>query len=65
MRNKIREQTINYLIEEFKPLPYQEYIIRKMWESKNYLIPVRASGWSSTRVLLTMIDILIRKDKDK
>ena len=62
MKNSIsREQAIDYIVKEFNLLPYQEYIVRKMWESKSYLIPVRCSGWSHTRALLTMIDVLIRK----
>lgn len=63
MNNISREQAIDYIVKELNLLPYQEYIVREMWESKNYLTPVRCSGWSYTRALLTMIDVLIRKDK--
>lgn len=63
MNNKTREQAINYIVKELNLLPYQECIVREMWESKGYLIPVRGSGWSHTRALLTVVDILLRKDK--
>ena len=62
MKNKVREQAINYLVKEFNLLPYQEYIVREIWESKSYLIPVRGSGWSYTRTLLTVVDTILRKD---
>lgn len=62
MNNISREQAINYIIKELNLLPYQEYIVREMWETKEYLIPVRGSGWSYTRTLLTVVDILLRKD---
>lgn len=58
-----RDQAIDYIVKELNLLPYQEYIVREMWETKKYLIPVRSSGWSYTRALLTVIDILLRKDK--
>ena len=63
MKNKTREQAIDYIVKEFNLLPYQEQIIREMWETKSYLLPVRGSGWSSTRALLTVVDVLLRKDK--
>ena len=56
-----RKQTIDYIVNELNLLPYQEYIVREMWETRNYLTPVRGSGWSYTRALLTIIDVLIRK----
>lgn len=56
-----RDQAIDIIIKELNLLPYQEYIVREMWKSKSYLTPVRCSGWSYTRALLTMIDVLIRK----
>ena len=62
MNNISREQAIDYIVKELNLLPYQEHIMRKMWESKNYLIPVRGSGWSHTRALLTIVDVLLRKD---
>ena len=62
--NTSREQAIDYIVKEFNLLPYQEYILRKIWESKSYLLtPVRSRGWSYTRGLLTMIDVVLRKDK--
>ena len=62
MKNHIsREQTINWVVKESNLLPFQEQFIRQMWESKRYLTPVRASGWSSTEALLTVIDVLLRK----
>lgn len=63
MNNKTREQAIDYIVEEFNLLPFQEQIIREMWQTKSYLHPVRGSGWSSTRALLTVVDVLLRKDK--
>lgn len=60
--NTSREQAIDYIVKELNLLPYQEHIMRKMWESKSYLIPVRGSGWSHTRALLTIVDVLLRKD---
>lgn len=63
MKNNIsRNQAINYIVKELNLLPFQEQLIRQMWESKRYLTPVRASGWSYIRTLLTMVDILIRND---
>lgn len=61
--NTSREQVIDYIIKEFNLLPCQEYILREIWETKAYLTPVRASGWSYLRALLTVIDVLLRKDK--
>ena len=58
-----RQQAIDYIVEELNLLPFQEQIIREMWKTKSYLRPVRGSGWSSTRALLTVVDILLRKDK--
>ena len=64
MKNSIsREQAIDYIVKELNLLPFQEHIIREMWQNKRYLVPVRASGWSSIRTLLTMIDILLREEK--
>ena len=63
MDNTTREQAINYITKELNLLPYQEYIVREMWESKRYLIPVRGSGWSYTKTLLTLIDIVLRAGK--
>ena len=63
MNNISREQAIGYIINELNLLPYQEYIVREMWKSKSYLTPVRGSGWSRTRALLTVVDILLRKEK--
>ena len=59
--NTSGEQAIDYIVKEFNLLPYQEYIVREMWESKSYLTLARCSGWSYTRALLTMIDVLMRK----
>lgn len=64
MNNISREQVIDYIVTEFNLLPYQERIMRKMWESKSYLTPVRHSGWSYTRALLKVADILLRKECD-
>ena len=60
MSDKTREQAIDYIVKEFNLLPHQEYIVREMWETRSYLIPVRGSGWSCTRALLTVADILLR-----
>lgn len=60
MKNNNREQIFDYIIKEFKLLPYQEQIIREMWKSRSYLIPVRHDGWSGTKTLLTIIDVLTR-----
>ena len=57
-----RKQAIDYIVKELNLLPYQEYIVREMWESKSYLTPVRCSGWSYTRALLTVADTILRKD---
>lgn len=65
MKNKNREQAINYIVKEFNLLPFQEQIIREMWQNKSYLTPVRASGWSSTTALLSMIYLLINKETEK
>ena len=59
-KDKIREQAFNYIIKEFNLLPYQEYIVREMWESKAYLAPVRGHGWSYLRTLLTVVDVLLK-----
>lgn len=62
MKNNIsREQAINWVVKELNLLPFQEQLIRQTWESKRYLTPVRASGWSSMEALLTIIDVLLRK----
>ena len=58
--NDNKEQLIDHLIKELNLFPYQEYIVREIWESKRYLIPVRGSGWSHARLLLTVADILLR-----
>lgn len=64
MKNNIsREQAINWVVKELNLLPFQEQIVREMWETRSYLVPVRHSGWSHTRALLTVADILLRKDK--
>lgn len=60
-----KEQAIDYIVAEFKLLPFQEQIIREMWRTKSYLRPVRGSGWSSTQALLTVIDMLLDKEKEK
>ena len=58
-----RKQAIDYIVKEFKLLPFQEYIIRQIWESKRYLIPIRGDGWSSTNALLTMVDLLLKRER--
>ena len=64
MKNNIsREQAINWVVKELNLLPFQEQLIRQTWESKWYLTPVRASGWSSMKALLTIIDVILREDK--
>ena len=63
MKDKTREQAIDYIVKELNLLPFQEQIIRKIWNTKSYLVPVRASGWSATNALLMMIDVLLRKDR--
>ena len=62
MNSKTTEQAIDYIVKEFNLLPFQEQIIREMWQNKRYLVPVRASGWSTTSALLMMIDVLLRKE---
>lgn len=57
-----RDQAIDIIIKELNLFPYQEYIVRRMLESKSYLTPVRCSGWSYTRALLTVADTILRKD---
>ena len=65
MENNInREQIINHIIEEFNLPTFQEHILREMWKTKSYLIPVRGNGWSSISALLTMIDLLLIEKGD-
>lgn len=64
MKNsKNREQAIDFIVKEFNLLPFQEHIIREIWENKSYLAPVRACGWSGTMALLMMVDVLLREEK--
>ena len=60
MKNNKREEKFEQILKEFNLFPYQEQMVREMWRTKSYLTPVRASGWSSTKTLLTVIDILLR-----
>lgn len=60
MNKEIEEKTINNIVTEFNLLPSQEDIIRRMWYSKEFLIPTRANGWSHTQAILTIIYILLQ-----
>ena len=60
MNKEIEEKIINNIVTEFNLLPFQEDIIRRMWYSKEFLIPTRASGWSHTQAILTIIYILLQ-----
>lgn len=58
-KNKTREQAINYIVKTFNLLPYQEYIVREMWRTKSYSIPVRGDGWSCVKSILALMDVVL------
>lgn len=70
MKNKTREQAVDYIVKEFNLLPYQEYVLRKMMTHKycfipplNCFIPPLRRDSIYLNSLLAMTDILLRKDK--
>ncbi len=63
MKNKIREQAVDYIVKEFKLLPYQEYVLREMMTHKYCFIPPLRKDSIYLNSLLAMTDILLRKDR--
>lgn len=63
MKNKTREQAIDYIVKEFNLLPYQEYVLRNMMTYKYCFIPLLRRDGIYLNSLLAMTDILLRKDK--
>lgn len=63
MKNKVREQAVDYIVKEFNLLPYQEYMLRKMMTHKYCFIPPLRRDSVYVNSLLAMTDILLRKDK--
>ena len=63
MKNKAREQAVDYIVKEFNLLPYQEYVLRKMMTHKYCFIPPLRRDCVYVNSLLAMTDILLRKDK--
>lgn len=63
MKNKTREQAIDYIVKEFNLLPYQEYVLRNMMTYKYCFIPPLRRDSIYLNSLLAMTDILLRKDR--
>ena len=63
MKNKAREQAVDYIVKEFNLLPYQEYVLREMMTHKYCFIPPLRRDSIYLNSLLAMTDILLRKDK--
>ena len=65
MKNKTREQAINYLVKEFNLLPYQEYVLRNMMTNKYCLIPPLSRNGVYINSLLAMSNLIMKGKEDK
>ena len=63
MKNKTREQAIDYIVKEFNLLPYQAYVLRNMMTNKYCFVTHLRRDSIYTNSLLAMTDILLRKGK--
>ena len=61
MKNKTREQAIDYIIKEFNLLPYQEYVLREMMAHKYYFIPPLRRDSIYLNSLLAMTDLMLKR----
>ena len=58
-----KEQAIDYIVKEFKLLPYQEYILRKMSTNKYCIIPPMRSRVNTNNLLVMANLVTKRGDK--
>ena len=63
MKDKIKEQAVDYIVKEFNLLPYQEYVLREIMTHKYCFIPPLRRDSIYLNSLLAMTDILLRKDR--
>lgn len=61
MKNKVREQAVDYIVKEFNLLPYQEYVLRKMMTHKYCFIPPLRRDSIYLNSLLAMTDLMLKR----
>ena len=57
MKNK-KDEVFEKIIKQLNLYPFQERMVREMWETETYLIPKRGNGLSTIETLLVLINIL-------
>ena len=61
MKNKTREQAIDYIVKEFNLLPYQEYVLRNMMTYKYCFIPPLRRNGIYLNSLLAITDLMLKR----
>ena len=63
MKDKTREQAIDYIVKEFNLLPYQEYVLRNMMTYKYCFIPPLRRDGVYINNLLAVANLITKKQE--